>query len=253
MNKNYATLTGIITEAPARIGDKGLRVTIAGVTRPRTEGSQGQTFYHETNIWGGLADRIGDYLQAGVPIMVQGELRQRTYSVNDDGAKREQVSISAQSIQFLDPTSVNSIKDKRDQSRMLNALNEVHLEGRLVSEPTFRETEKGTPVVNARIAVNQEYQSNGDTRSYTNFINLTAWGDDAILLSGQTKGQRIYVEGTFNEDNYERNGEKRYTQFVNVNKVAVLARSLEDAAPVSDGAFIPSSDTSNDIPADLPF
>lgn len=252
--KNTVLLTGIVTELPASIGDSGVRVTLAGITPPRSEGAKGRSFYHEANLWGGLASSVLGALQPGVPVMIQGELRQREYTTSD-GNRREQVGINVRNVRFLDADGLEVALDAREQARLVNAFNTTELQGNLVSEPRLSETPKGLAVANARIAVNDQYTNrDGEIVKTTQFVNLTFWGPDAVAISGASKGQGIYVEGSFDQDDYaDKDGNKRYTQFITVSRYALLARSIEDAAPVGAGSeYTPApSDT---VPEEtLPF
>ena len=54
-----------------------------------------------------------------------------------------------------------------------NLLNRVILMGRLVTEPDFRETQSGTPMVRFTLAVDRDY-SQGDERQ-ADFLDIQAW------------------------------------------------------------------------------
>lgn len=60
-----------------------------------------ETYYFTVSSWGPLADRLSDRLKKGSAVLVQGELRSRSWETQT-GEKRSVVEIHARSIQLLD-------------------------------------------------------------------------------------------------------------------------------------------------------
>jgi single-strand DNA-binding protein len=60
-----------------------------------------ETYFFTVSIWGPLADRLSDRLKKGSAVLVQGELRSRSWDT-PTGEKRSVVEIHGRSIQILD-------------------------------------------------------------------------------------------------------------------------------------------------------
>ena len=104
----------------------------------------------------------------------------------------------------------------------MSFFNQVTLIGRLVADPDIRYTQSGVPVANIRLAVEREFK-NADGKRDTDFINCTAWRKVAEIVQQYTKkGSLILVSGSLQQDNYEKDGEKRYTVKVVVDKIRLL-------------------------------
>jgi len=104
----------------------------------------------------------------------------------------------------------------------MSFFNQVTLVGRLVADPEMRYTQSGVPVVTFRLAVEREFK-NADGKRDTDFINCTAWRKVAEIVQQYTKkGSLILVSGSLQQDNYEKDGEKRYTVKVVVDKIRLL-------------------------------
>ena len=104
----------------------------------------------------------------------------------------------------------------------MSFFNQVTLLGRLVADPDVRYTQGGVPVVSLRLAVDREFK-NADGKRDTDFINCTAWRKVAEIVQQYTKkGSLILVSGSLQQDNYEKDGEKRYTVKVVVDKIRLL-------------------------------
>lgn len=62
---------------------------------------QKETLFIEVTTWGQLAERVHEQLKKGSPVIVQGYLRLREWTTQDD-QKRQMVEIVARSVQFLE-------------------------------------------------------------------------------------------------------------------------------------------------------
>ena len=56
------------------------------------------------------------------------------------------------------------------------ALNRVQLIGRLGKDPESKYTPTGKRVTHFSIAVSQHWKANGETKEYTEWVNVEAWG-----------------------------------------------------------------------------
>ena len=67
---------------------------------------QKETLYIDVTTWGALAERVHETLKKGSPVIVQGYLRLREWTTQDE-QKRQMVEVVARTVQFL---------EKRDSS-----------------------------------------------------------------------------------------------------------------------------------------
>ncbi|WP_053958086.1 single-stranded DNA-binding protein [Sulfobacillus thermosulfidooxidans] len=102
---NHIILIGRLTRDPEmRYTPQGTPVaafTLA-VDRPFTN-AQGQrdTDFIDCVVWRKLAETVGNYLQKGRLVAVEGRLQVRSYEAQD-GTKRRVAEVVAESVQFLD-------------------------------------------------------------------------------------------------------------------------------------------------------
>ncbi len=86
--------------------------------------------------------------------------------------------------------------------------NRVILLGNLTRDIEVRHTQSGTAVGKVGMAVNRKYTQNGETKESTCFVDLTAWGRSAEIISQYTsKGSQLFVEGRLEYSTWEdKNG-----------------------------------------------
>lgn len=105
--------------------------------------------------------------------------------------------------------------------------NNTNVVGNLVGEPELRFTNTGRAVCNARIAVNERYQVNGEWKDRVTFLNLVAWEAQAENMSiSLTKGDRVMVSGRIQIRSHTPEGSDKtnyYTEIV-VQEIGVSLR-----------------------------
>ena len=81
--------------------------------------------------------------------------------------------------------------------------------GRLATEPDFKGTQSGTPMVNFTLAVDRDYLQGNERQ--TDFLDIQAWRKTAEFVSKYFhKGQLVAVQGSVRVSNYtDRDGNKR--------------------------------------------
>ena len=113
-------------------------------------------------------------------------------------------------------------------------MNRVILMGRLARDPETQTTATGKLKCRMTIAVDRPKAKDG-TQS-ADFIGLVAWEKTAEFAERYlSKGQRVLIEGKIQTGSYEKNGEKRYTTDVNVDRIE-FADSKKDNVDNADGA-----------------
>lgn len=123
--------------------------------------------------------------------------------------------------------------------------NRVTLIGNIGSELDTGE-HGGDKRVSFDMAVNRNYQQNGEWKEETTWINdLTVWGYGAeTIIDKFSKGDRIFIEGRLRQDEWEKDG----TEY---SKLSVTGeRVVEMDRDGSGGSGSPNSNK-NDDPGEL--
>lgn len=102
------------------------------------------------------------------------------------------------------------------------------LMGRLTAAPELRSTQSGTSVLQFTLAVDRDYQKQGEERQ-ADFIYCVAWRQTAEFISRYFgKGAMIAVEGSIQTRNYEdKQGNKRTATELIVNKAHFTGEKKE--------------------------
>lgn len=136
-------------------------------------------------------------------------------------------------------------------------LNQINLMGRLTAEPDYRTTQSGITVARFTLAVERNYQQNGQKQ--TDFLEVTAWRGTADFVQKYFhKGQLVTVTGSVQSDNYtDKDGNKRKSWSVQAQQVYFAESKRDGGGQKSNidverdeppaGDFVP---VAND---DLPF
>ena len=92
------------------------------------------------------------------------------------------------------------------------ALNRVQLIGRLGKDPESKFTPTGKKVAHFSLAVSQRWNTKGETKEYTEWVNIEAWGRlGEVCQEYLKKGSLVYLEGRLKTDKYEdKEGETKY-------------------------------------------
>ena len=91
------------------------------------------------------------------------------------------------------------------------ALNRVQLIGYLGKEPESRFTPNGKKVAHFSLGITQRWKSGSETKEYTEWVNVEAWGRlGEIAQQYLKKGSLVYIEGRLKTDKYEDKGETKY-------------------------------------------
>jgi single-strand DNA-binding protein len=114
------------------------------------------------------------------------------------------------------------------------ALNRVQLIGRLGRDPEGKFIPTGKQVTHFSLAVTNRWKSkDGETKEYTEWINVEAWGRlGEVCQEYLKKGSLVYLEGRLKTDKYEDRGENKY-----YSKVVALQMQMLDRKP-SEGPMV---------------
>jgi len=111
------------------------------------------------------------------------------------------------------------------------ALNRIQLIGRLGKDPEGKFTPTGKQVTRFSLAVTNRWKTkDGETKEYTEWINIEAWGRlGEVCQEYLKKGSLVYVDGRLKTDRYEDQGENKY-----YSKVVALQMQMLDRKPTED-------------------
>lgn len=102
-------------------------------------------------------------------------------------------------------------------------MNLIVLSGRLVRKPELKYGQSGNAYCKFALAVDRPRD-----RKTADFINCTAFGKTAELIGEYLdKGSMAGIQGSLQQNNYEKNGEKRTTYDVVVQSVEFLSKKPE--------------------------
>lgn len=91
------------------------------------------------------------------------------------------------------------------------ALNRVQLIGNLGKDPESKFTPTGKKVAHFSLAVSQRWKTGAETKEYTEWVNIEAWGRlGEVCQEYLKKGSLIYIEGRLKTEKYEDKGEMKY-------------------------------------------
>lgn len=129
--------------------------------------------------------------------------------------------------------------------------NNCYFIGNLTRDPESKTLPSGATVVEVGMAVNRNYQKDGEWMQETTYVNLKGWNKQGEAILNFSKGDLVRVETRFSERSYEdANGEKRrFSEFL-VNKIYALRspKKSEDAPSASTYEGSVAVEDDDDIP-----
>jgi single-strand DNA-binding protein len=115
---------------------------------------------------------------------------------------------------------------------MADGINNVTVGGNLTRDSELRGG-GASPVLKFSIAANESYKDkvSGEWKERAEFVNCVIFGKRAEGLAGiLKKGATVTVQGKLKTSSYEKNGEKRYSTDVNVEKIVVSGKGGGESA-----------------------
>lgn len=99
-------------------------------------------------------------------------------------------------------------------------MNKIIITGRLTSDPELRQTQSGVSSCRFTVAASRKFKDKDSGEYKADFINCTAWRQTAEFISRYfSKGSMIAIEGTLQNNNYEKDGVQHYSYVVTVENV----------------------------------
>ena len=123
------------------------------------------------------------------------------------------------------------------------SLNLILLIGNAGRDAELRYTASGRAVASFSIAVNRNYQVNGEWREETEWFNVSSWGQQAESVANSIRrGSRVFVEGRLSTREYTTQaGLSRTSLDVNAFRVINLT-GRDEGGEGGYGAYPPSSE-----------
>ena len=136
------------------------------------------------------------------------------------------------------------------------SINKVTLRGNLVADPELRYTGDGTPVINARIATNSYYKTDGsdEWQSKAEYHTVVQFGEDAERVAANVSmGQQVHVEGSLRTRKWEdQDGNDRYSTEIKAYRID-WDYSYEGSDPAVGGDKVMAEDEPFEPDDELPF
>lgn len=231
---NNVYLVGTLTQKPELRYTPGglaiLELNVAG--NDHVIGDDGQprelAWYHRVTLFGAQGESLGDQLEAGTPVFVEGRLNHRSWE-QPDGQKRSSLDVVASRVEVAgyggrgdEPT----ITDARGQPRLRDALNQVLVIGNLTRDADLRYTPNGSAVTRFSVAVNERYRDrSGADQERTHYVDVNVWRELAEACATLKKGDPVFVTGRLVNDSWtDRDGNKRFTTRIEGARVEHLTR-----------------------------
>lgn len=132
-------------------------------------------------------------------------------------------------------------------------MNKVILIGRLTRDPELRfAPNTGNAVVRFTLAVNRRKQK--DKEQEADFINCVAFGKTAETIAQYLlKGNQIAVEGNIRTGSYDKDGIKRYTTDVIIERFNFIGNNKSDNSNQTDNFKEFDDDMTPVDDGDMPF
>lgn len=194
-------------------GDWKRRVYETEIVRRRLNSDKTDTFFLQYE--GGAAATAEEELEkidAGVEVMIAGELRTKNINHPKDWEGRTKIYIRAEVIVVNDPPA--------DQQ------NEVRLCGRICKEPhkwktrKHRKRKREITTASMIVAVNE--------KSGAHYIPCVCWGEIAEAVAGLKVGTYVEIEGRFQSREYVKRIESKQAPFLCIShEVAVYKMGYE--------------------------
>ena len=112
--------------------------------------------------------------------------------------------------------------------------------GNLGADPETRYTQSGDAVTNLRIATSERWKDKqtGEQREKTEWHRVVFFGRIAEVCAEYLRtGSKVYVEGSLETQQWEKDGEKRYTTQIKGREMQMLDSRGGDSQPAQSGGY----------------
>lgn len=145
------------------------------------------------------------------------------------------------------------------------SVNRVTLLGHLCRDPEIRRLNSGDPVCNLRLATSERWKDRetGERKERSQFHNIVIFNENlaAVCEKYLRKGSKIYVEGQLQTREYEKDGSKRYSTEVVLQRYRGELQMLDgksegggDTPAYQDrNTTEPPANNADDFDSEIPF
>lgn len=134
-------------------------------------------------------------------------------------------------------------------------VNKVILIGNVGRDPEARTFDGGNNNTSFSFATTKKYKKNNETVTETQWHNIVAWGKLADIINKYVKkGDKLYVEGEIQYQEYEKDGVKKYTTKINISEMKMMGDKKEqsNSAPQQQSSEVVTPEVVYEN-QDLPF
>ena len=127
--------------------------------------------------------------------------------------------------------------------------------GNLTRDPELRTTPNGASVCSFSVAVNRVYRdSNGEQKEDVSFIDCSAWGKLAEMISQYAKkGSGVLVSGRLDQRSFEgKDGARRSRVEIVVEDFNFTGAARDNGSSYSNDTASASQAPASDLPDDIP-
>lgn len=138
----------------------------------------------------------------------------------------------------------------------MKSLNQANLIGNVGADPEVRTTQGGEKVATFSLATSVHYTAaSGEKQEKTQWHRVVAWKALADIVDKYVKkGERIYVSGSIEYKQWEKDGEKRYSTEIKAREIILLGGKQDSpTASRKSDSFDDFPAALEDQPDDLPF
>ncbi len=123
-------------------------------------------------------------------------------------------------------------------------VNKVILIGNLGADPEVRYMPSGGAVTTIRLATSETWKdkNTGQPQERTEWHRVVFYQRLAEIAGEYLKkGAKVYIEGSIRTQQWEKNGEKRYTTEIIANDMQMLDRVGESSSAARSGGYAPAA------------
>lgn len=134
---------------------------------------------------------------------------------------------------------------------MSKGINKAIVIGNLGRDPETKYLPSGAAVTTFSIATSESWKDkqSGEKQERTEWHNIEAFGKLAEIAGEYlAKGSSVYIEGSLNTQNWEKEGVKHYRTVIKARDMKFLGERAERQAPAATKPAAPESDFDDDIP-----
>lgn len=130
-------------------------------------------------------------------------------------------------------------------------LNTVEILGTVSREVKLNKSAKGLSIANIPVATKVTRQGGTEISTYHTIV---CFGELADMAAGFSVGDRVFVNGSIQNESYEKDGQKVYVTKIKASCLAKLASEAEDTAPsAQSGGAAPENFPRGEAKSSFPF